>query len=117
MKIRYYLERRDPEFETKMAQVLYVYKEVQIMQEVSSQDQPLVAFISYDEKPGIQAIANTSPDLPPVPGTYPYFSRDEEYVRHGTLSLLAGIDLMSGHMGSDVKNGHESSHDAATNQA
>jgi hypothetical protein len=26
-----------------------------------------VAIVSYDEKPGIQAIATTSPDLPPVP--------------------------------------------------
>src|SRR4029079_4859808 len=28
-KISYYLERRDPDFEAKMAQVLYVYREVQ----------------------------------------------------------------------------------------
>ena len=28
-KIRYYLERRDPDFDTKMANVLYVYKEVE----------------------------------------------------------------------------------------
>jgi transposase len=107
-KIRYYLERRDPEFETKMAQVLYVYKEVQIMQEVGVQNRPLVAFLSYDEKPGIQAIENTSPDLPPVPGRYPYLSRDEEYVRHGTLSLLAGIDLLSGHIHALVADRHRS---------
>ena len=55
-----------------------------------------VAIVSYDEKPGIQAIATTSPDLPPVPGTYATFSRDHEYKRHGTLSLLAGIDLLTG---------------------
>lgn len=107
-KIRYYLERRDAEFETKMAQVLYVYKEVQIMQEVGAQGRPLVAFLSYDEKPGIQAIANTSPDLPPVPGSYPCLSRDEEYVRHGTLSLLAGIDLLSGHVHALVADRHRS---------
>lgn len=107
-KIRYYLERRDPDFETKMAQVLYVYKEVQIVQEVGAQDRPLVAFLSYDEKPGIQAIENTSPDLPPVPGTFPYLSRDEEYVRHGTLSLLAGIDLMSGRIHALVADRHRS---------
>jgi hypothetical protein len=29
-----------------------------------------VAIISYDEKPGIQAIATTSPDLPPKPGSW-----------------------------------------------
>jgi len=32
-KIRYYLERRDPEFEAKMVQVLHVYKEVEIWRE------------------------------------------------------------------------------------
>jgi hypothetical protein len=31
-----------------------------------------------------------------VPGTYATFSRDHEYKRHGTLSLLAGIDLLTG---------------------
>lgn len=107
-KIRYYLERRDPDFETKMTQVLYVYKEVQVMQEMGAQDQPLVAVLSYDEKPGIQAIENTSPDLPPVPGSYPYLSRDEEYVRHGTLSLLAGIDLLNGHVYALVADRHRS---------
>jgi transposase len=107
-KIRYYLERRDPDFETKMAQVLYVYKEVQIMQEVGTQDKALVAFLSYDEKPGIQAIESTSPDLPPVPGRYPSLLRDEEYVRHGTLSLLAGIDLLSGHVYAVVADRHRS---------
>ena len=32
-KITYYLERRDPEFDTKMAQVLCVYKEVALLRE------------------------------------------------------------------------------------
>lgn len=31
-KIEYYLERRDPEFDTKMAQILMVYREVQVLQ-------------------------------------------------------------------------------------
>ena len=52
--------------------------------------------ISYDEKPGIQAIGNRYPDLMPVPGMYANVSRDHEYVRHGTISLLAGIDLLTG---------------------
>lgn len=34
------------------------------------------AYISYDEKPGIQAIVNVASDLPPVPGLYPSISRD-----------------------------------------
>jgi len=52
--------------------------------------------ISYDEKPGIQAIGNVYPDLMPVEGHYSTIARDYEYKRHGTLSLLAGIDLISG---------------------
>ena len=52
--------------------------------------------ISYDEKPGIQAIGNVYPDLMPVEGHYSTIARDYEYKRHGNLSLLAGIDLISG---------------------
>lgn len=107
-KIRYYLERRDPEFETRMAQVLYVYKEVEIMQEAETQDSPMVAVLSYDEKPGIQAIENTVPDLPPVPGVQTCLSRDHEYIRHGTLSLMAGIDLLNGHVHALVADRHRS---------
>ena len=54
------------------------------------------AIVSYDEKPGIQAIATTAPDLPPVPSVHATFAREHEYKRHGTLSLLAGIDLLTG---------------------
>ncbi len=50
-----------------------------------------VAIVSYDEKPGIQAIATTAPDLPPEPGKHAAFARDHEYKRHGTVSLLAGM--------------------------
>jgi transposase len=95
-KIRYYLERRDPEFEEKMAQVLHVYKEVQMLREAGEDASSMRAILSYDEKPGIQAIANKAPDLPPVPGKHPSMARDYEYVRHGTVSLLAGIDLLNG---------------------
>ena len=66
-KVRYYLERRDEAFETKMAEVLCVYREVAVLRESKSETSN-VAIISYDEKPGLQAIANTAPDLPPKPG-------------------------------------------------
>jgi len=109
-KISYYLERRDAEFETKMAQVLFVYKEVALLRELVEQggDSGLTAVLSYDEKPGIQAIENTAPDLPPQPGKHPCLGRDYEYVRHGTLSLLAGIDLLSGHVHGLVTERHRS---------
>jgi transposase len=106
-KVNYYLERRDPEFERKMAEVLVVYKEVEMQQQGDALDAPEVT-ISCDEKPGIQAIANIAPDLPPVPGSHRSLSRDYEYKRYGTVSLLAGVDLNSGHVFGIVRNRHRS---------
>jgi len=105
-KTSYYLERRDSEFEAKMAQVLLVYKEVQQTRQNGNQDKCTV--LSYDEKPGIQAIANIAADLAPVVGKHPTWGRDYEYKRHGTLSLLAGIDLYDGHVLGLVRDGHRS---------
>ena len=79
-KVRYYLERRDPEFKQKMAEVLCVYREVKLIKETAAaakqEPSDAVAIVSYDEKPGIQAIATTAPDLPPEPG------------RHATLAPI-----------------------------
>lgn len=107
-KITYYLERRDPEFSAKMAQVLYVYKEVELLREKEGDNAKNIAVISYDEKPGIQAIGNTAPDRSPLSGKYASFARDHEYVRHGTLSLMAGIDLLDGHIHGTVVERHRS---------
>ena len=109
-KMRYYLERRDPEFEQKMAEVLCVYREVQVLKKAVKSNNPgkSVAIVSYDEKPGIQAIATTAPDLPPKPGVHATFARDHEYKRHGTLSLLAGIDLLTGKVHALVRDRHRS---------
>lgn len=104
-KMRYYLQERDPDFGAKMAQVLYVYRQVALYRETGLPSE-LCAVISYDEKPGMQAIANTAPDLPPVPGKYPTVSRDHEYVRHGTVSLLAGLDLLDGSVHGIVRDRH-----------
>jgi len=107
-KITYYMERRDPEFEAKMAQVLFVYKEVELLSRKDAASPDMVAFLSYDEKPGIQAIANTGADLPPVPGEHDCIFRDSEYTRHGTVSLLAGIDLLTGEAHGLVRDRHRS---------
>jgi len=106
-RIRYYLERRDPEFEEKMAHVLCIYRKVEILKEANVPSDA-VAIISYDEKPGMQAIGSTAPDLPPKPGVHAAFARDHEYKRHGTLSLLAGIDLVTGKVHALVKDRHRS---------
>src|ERR1700676_507521 len=114
-KVRYYLERRDAAFEQKMPEVLCFYREAQILKKAAAKPKKKpkkpgkpVAIVSYDEKPGIQAIATTAPDLPPVPGTYATFARDYEYKRHGPLSLLAGIDLLTGKVHALVKERHRS---------
>jgi transposase len=114
-KIEYYLERRDPEFDTKMAQILMVYREVQVLQEklqsgdkAETDEGQLMAVLSLDEKPGIQAIGKVAPDLPPVPGKHPSNGRDYEYKRHGTLSLLAGLDLLTGKVHACIEERHRS---------
>jgi len=111
-KVRYYLERRDPEFKAKMAEVLCVYREVKLIKEAAAaakqKPSDAVAIVSYDEKPGIQALATTAPDLPPEPGVHATFARDHEYKRQGTVSLLAGIDLLSGQVHALVKDRHRS---------
>src|SRR5664279_4175056 len=110
-KVRYYLERRDAEFEQKMAKVLCVYREVQVLKKAAAKSRKAirrVAIVSYDEKPGIQAIATTAPDLPPKPGVHATFAREHEYKRHGTVSLLAGIDLVTGKVHALVRDRHRS---------
>lgn len=107
-RIRYYLERRDPDFDLKMAQVLHVYKQVELLREQGDPSEQAIAVISYDEKPGIQALGTTTPDLPPVPEKYATFGRDHEYIRYGTVSLLAGIDLLTGRVIGMVADRHRS---------
>lgn len=109
-KIRYYLEKRDPQFERKMQEVLMVYADVSLYRAGAVHDarpNPIYT-VSVDEKPGVQAIGLTAPDLPPVPGKAPAVGRDYEYVRKGTVSILAGIDLHSGHIFANVEDRHRS---------
>ena len=116
-KVRYYLERRDPEFNEKMKTVVTVYQEVSLYLAAIEKDAQdgtktvpptMVITVAVDEKPGVQAIANTAPDLPPVPGKHPTVSRDHEHKRLGTLSILASLDLLDGHVIARVEPRHRS---------
>jgi transposase len=112
-KIKYYLERKDPEFENRMHDVLMVYKQVQMQfdengSSIVPEDGNMIHTISYDEKPGIQAVANKYPDYNPTEENG-FVRRDYEYVRKGTLSLLAGIDLLTGEAIPLVRDSHKSS--------
>ena len=109
-KVRYYLERRDAQFEEKMREVLMVYQEVALQNAASASNEGAssVITVSLDEKPGVQAIENTAADLPPVPGQHSTWSRDHEYKRHGTLSILAAVDLHNGEIFAQVHPRHRS---------
>jgi transposase len=104
-KIRYYLEKRDPEFDKKMEDVLIVYKQIEMQFE--SNEETGIITISYDERPGIQAIGNVADDLLPTM-EHGFVSRDSEYKRFGTVSLLAGMDLMTGEIIPLVRETHKS---------
>ena len=111
-KIKYYLEKRDPEFEAKMKEVLIVYQEVLVQNQAAESGTgsvaPVVITVSVDEKPGVQALAHTAPDLPPVAGKHARVARDYEYKRCGTLSILASLDLHDGHVVARVESRHRS---------
>ena len=109
-QMAYYLERRDPEFESKMRQVLMVYQEVNLAHDTASAPNgpPLTLTVSVGEKPGVQALAHTAPDLPPDPQKNSRTLRDYEYQRLGTVSILAALDLPTGHVTGQVHDRHRS---------
>jgi transposase len=108
-KMAYYLERRDPDFEKKMADVLCIYKEVNLQNAAAEAAEiPSVITVSVDEKPGVQAIKNIAPDIMPEPGKQSRVMRDYEYKRLGTLSILAALDLHDGHVIAQVHDKHRS---------
>lgn len=107
-KIEYYLERRDPDFEQKMQEVLMVYQDVNLTNDQKDKAFPSLITVSVDEKPGVQAIQNIAPDLPPKPGKHKHVSRDYEYKRLGTVSILAALDLHDGKIIAQVHDRHRS---------
>ena len=112
-KIKYYCEKRDPEFDAKKPDILVVYKQVSMQFDedgniIIPDDSVMVHTVSCDEKPGIQAIATTGEDLRPTKENGCVY-RDAEYKRLGTLSLLAGIDLLTGEAIPVVSETHKSS--------
>lgn len=111
-RIQYYCEKRDPDFDAKMHEVLLVYKQIEMLFDENGElfipaGEQDVHTYSYDEKPGIQAIATTGKDLNPTleNGT---MKRDYEYKRLGTVSLLAAIDLLTGEAIPLVRDKHTS---------
>lgn len=116
-KVTYYCEKRDPDFDKKMHDVLVIYKQLELRFDENGvfvpfpEGETTIHTVSYDEKPGIQAIAVTSEDKSPVPDAEKVSTilRDYEYRRLGTVSLLAAIDLLTGEAIPLVSDTHKSS--------
>ena len=90
--MRYWLHHeraKDPEsFDDAVRQVCHLYKEAPTLRPQG------VYVISTDEKTGIQALERAHPDQPMEPGQV---ARQEfEYTRHGTQSLMANFDVVTG---------------------
>ena len=74
----------DPDFDSKMADVVGLY--------LDPPERALV--LCVDEKSQIQALDRTQPLLPMLPGMPE--RRTHDYVRHGTTSLFAALEVASG---------------------
>jgi hypothetical protein len=85
-KVAYYLRRRDPELAARMRTVPIVYQDVELQNAQCARDEPAsgVITVSVAEKSGVQAIANTAPDLPRVAGKPAKMARDHEYEKLDT---------------------------------
>src|SRR5262249_33194395 len=60
----------------------------------------------YGKNPGPRGRGGPAGRPPPLSGTSPTVMRDHEYKRYGTLTLMAGIDLLTGHVHALVKERH-----------
>jgi transposase-like protein len=86
---RYWLNAKpDPQKDDKIRVLCQIYQQAQ-----DAARRGELTF-SVDEMTGIQALARIAPDHPMQPGRP--VRREFEYERHGTLSLLGGLDVAAG---------------------
>ena len=83
-RLRRYLASPDPDFEAKAKDILGLYLN----------PPEKAAVFCIDEKSAIQALDRTQPALPLRPGRPERHTT--EYVRHGTVSLFAALEVHSG---------------------
>ena len=86
---RMWLHSPDPQFREKVDEIVELYLHPPAGSVV----------LSYDEKTSVQAVERKHPDRPARPG---HLARHEfEYIRHGTQSLLATLNVHSGEVIAD----------------
>jgi transposase len=81
---------RDPDFEAKARVILDLYQGFYQGEPLGPGDR----ILSFDAKPSIQARGRVHATLPAAPGRPARV--EHEYVRHGALALLAGLDVHTG---------------------
>jgi transposase len=95
-RLKRYMASDDPDFETKAADIIGLYI-----------DPPTnAAVFCVDEKTAIQALDRLDPVLPLSPGRLE--RHGFEYFRHGTLSLYAALDTLSGEVFGKTASRHTS---------
>ena len=87
---------KDPLFVDKVRDIVGLY--------MSPPDHAVV--LCVDEKSQIQALDRTQPLLPMRPGQAE--RRTHDYVRHGTTSLFAALDVKTGHVIGEIRRRHRS---------
>ena len=83
-RLRSFKRSRDPEFITKLADIVGLY--------LAPPRHAVV--LSVDEKSQIQALDRTQPGLPIKPGKAGTMTHD--YIRHGTTTLFAALNVLDG---------------------
>lgn len=91
-RIRTFTFSPDPDFEVKLLDIVGLY--------LNPPENALV--ICVDEKPGIQALDRTQPLLP-LRAKMPR-SWTNEYVRHGTQTLIAALEIATGKVVAHIRN-------------
>lgn len=85
-RVRQWLHSPDPQFREKVNEICALYRR-------APKDSVV---LSIDEKTGIQAIERKHRDRAPQPGRLR--RREFEYIRHGTQTLIAAMDVHSGRL-------------------
>ncbi len=108
-QVRYWRHALAEDFESQAASGLWYYERTAALAEHGE------LVVCLDEKPNIQALGRTIPDLPPAPGYA--LRRDWEYVRHGTVNLLVIANLLTGQLWGRVLARNDAAHFIPTLEA
>lgn len=105
---RYCLKQRDPPSRRKTAEVLMLYRDVHLYRAEGAHGAwPLPMYaVDIDEQPAARAAGAKTPAPPPAADQFRCAGRERKQVHHGTLSVLAALDLHTGRIIANVEPHH-----------